>query len=131
MGVPDKLGILVCEHLHAAAAERTEATRLGDIRLLPFSHDCSRQNDGWHEIQRAAAMGPDCRQFHLLGGRCVTSAALPELAGRPMIVTRGCPSLPEALSELGRERLKLLIEKAALEWRMEAQRERLSVMLAS
>jgi signal transduction histidine kinase len=136
----EKLGVLVCEHLHSAAVELVEAARLAsaapvgqcdDVRLIPFSGDCTRQLDGWQEIERVAATAGDCQQLRVLAGKCVPDQAPADVSGRQLSVVRRCEGLPRALSDAGRERLGLLIEKTALEWRLEFQRTRLNAILAS
>ena len=127
----EKLGMLVCERLHPAAAELVEAARLDDVRLIPFPLDCPNQHDGWQVIGRAAAAGGECQQFRLLAGKCVSDSTPADLCGRQLVVMRRCEGLPGALTEAGRERLGLLIEKAVMEWRLEFQRARLNAILAS
>jgi signal transduction histidine kinase len=137
---PEKLGVLVCEHLHPAAVELVEAARFEDVRLIQYPGDCLRQSKGWQEIEAAAASGSDCQQFRVLAaaapvgqcaGACVPNSTSTTIAGRQVSVVRCCEGLPGALSEAGRERLGLLIEKAVLEWRLEFQRTRLNSILAS
>ncbi|MBM3330486.1 HAMP domain-containing histidine kinase [candidate division WOR-3 bacterium] len=127
---PERLGLLVCECLHPAAVELVRAARLEDVRLIPFPGDCSRQLDGWQEIERAVATLGDCQQFRMLAGACVPGPAPAILAGRQLPIVRCFDGLPRALSDAGRERLGLLIEKTALEWRLECQRTRLNVILS-
>jgi signal transduction histidine kinase len=136
----EKLGILVCEHLHSAAVELVEAARLAsaapvgqcdDVRLIPFSADCARQINGKQEMERAAATAGDCKQLRALAGRCIPELAPAEVSGRQLSIVRRCEGLPRALSDPGRERLGLLMEKMALEWRLEFQRARLNAILAS
>jgi signal transduction histidine kinase len=127
-----RLGVLVCERLHPVASEFVEATRLDDVRLIPFPADCPQQHDGWQELERAAtATGGECLQFRVLAGNCVAASAPADIAGRQLVVLRRCEGLPGVLTEAGRERLGLLIEKAVLEWRLEYQRARLNAILAS
>ncbi len=128
---PEKLGVLVCERLHPAAVELVEAARFDDVRLIPYPGDCLRQFEGWQEIEAAATSGSDCLQFRILAGACVPNSTSKTIAGRRASVVRRCEGLPGALSEAGRERLGLLIEKAVLEWRLEFQRTRLNAILAS
>lgn len=129
---PDKLGVLVCERLRASAAEFVAATRLDDVRLISFPGDCPNQHHDWQELERAAATaGGECRQFHVLAGKCVPDSAPAEIAGRQLVVVRRCKGLPGALTEAGRERLGLLIDKTVLEWRLDYQRTRLNAILAS
>jgi len=128
---PEKLGVLVCAHLHPAVSARVEAARFDDVRLIPFSGDCTRQVGGWQEIERAAAAGAGCQHFRVLAGACLPDSTPTDFAGRPVAVVRRCAGLPAALSEAGQERLGLLIEKAVLEWRLEFQRARLNAILAS
>ena len=129
---PDKLGVLVCERLRPTAAEFVAATRLDDVRLISFPGDCPNQHNDWQELERAAATaGGECRQFHVLAGNCVAESAPAEIAGRQLVVVRRCKGLPGALTEAGRERLGLLIEKTVLEWRLDYQRTRLNAILAS
>jgi signal transduction histidine kinase len=127
----EKLGVLVCKRVHPNAAELLEAARLDDVRLIPFPGDCTRQPDDWQEIERVAAAAGDCQQFRMLAGKCVPDSAPAEISGRQLSIVRRCEGLPQALSDAGRERLALLLEKAALEWRLEFQRARLNGMLAS
>jgi hypothetical protein len=127
----EKLGILVCERLHQAAVELVEAARFDDVRLIPFSGDCTRQLDGWQEIERVAAAAGDCQQFRVLAGKCVPDSVPADVLGRQLPIVRRCEGLPRALSEAGRERLGLLIDKVALEWRLEFQRARLNALLGS
>jgi signal transduction histidine kinase len=128
----EKLGVLVCERLLPAASELVAAARLDDVRLIPFPGDCPNQYDGWQELERAAAAtGGECQQFRVIAGKCVADATPADIAGRQLVVTRRCGGLPGALTEAGRERLGLLIEKAVLEWRLEFQRGRLNAILAS
>ena len=127
----EKLGLLVCERLHLAAVELVEAGRIDDVRLIPFSGDCTRQLDGWQEIERVAATAGDCPQLRVLAGRCIPDLAPAEVSGRQLSIVRRCEGLPRALSDPGRERLGLLLEKMALEWRLEFQRARLNAILAS
>jgi signal transduction histidine kinase len=136
----EKLGVLVCERLHSAAVELVEAGRLAsaapvgqfdDVRLIPFSGDCTRQLDGWQEIERVAATADDCQQLRVLAGACVPDLAPADVSARQLSIVRRCEGLPRALSDAGRERLGLLIEKTALEWRLEFQRTRLNAILAS
>jgi len=128
---PEKLGVLVCERLHPAAVELVEAARFDDVRLIPYPGDCLRQFEGWQEIEAAATSGSDCLQFRMLAGACVPNSTSTTIAGRQASVVRRCEGLPGALSEAGRERLGLLIDKAVLEWRLEFQRTRLNAILAS
>lgn len=128
---PEKLGVLVCEQLLPAALELVEAARLDDVRLIPHPGDCLRQYEGWQEIELAATSGSDCQQFRVLAGACVPNSTSTTIAGRQASVVRRCEGLPGALSEAGRERLGLLIEKAVLEWRLGFQRTRLNAILAS
>jgi len=99
--------------------------------LIPFPGDCTRQPDGWQEIERVAAEAGDCQQFRMLAGKCVPDSAPVEVSGRQLSIVRWCDGLPQALSDAGRGRLALLIENAALEWRLQFQRARLNGMLAS
>jgi signal transduction histidine kinase len=129
---PEKLGVLVCERLHPAAAELIEAARFDDVHLIQYPGDCRKQPEGWQEIEAAATSGSDCQQFRVLaGGACLPDSASTTIAGRQASVVRCCEGLSGALSEAGRERLGLLIEKAVLEWRLEFQRTRLNLILAS
>jgi signal transduction histidine kinase len=128
---PEKLGVLVCEQFYPAAVELVEAARFDDVRLIPFPGECAKQRDGWQEIERAAAPCGDCQQFRVLGGACVSDSDPTEIAGRQVSLVRRCEGLPGALSEAGRERLGLLIQKTVLEWRLEFQRARLNAILAS
>lgn len=128
----DRLGVLVCERLHAAAAERVAAARLDDVRLIPFPGDCPNRHDGWQEIERAAAAaGSECQQFRVFAGKCLAESTPADIAGRQLVVIRRCEGLPGGLTEAGCERLGLLIEKAVLDWRLEYQRARLNAILAS
>jgi signal transduction histidine kinase len=127
----EKLGLLVCERLYAAAAEQIEAARLDDVRLVSFPIDCNNQANAWPEIERAAAAVGDCRQFRVLVGRCLPDSASAGTSDRQMVAVRRCEGLPGALSEAGRERLGRLIERATLEWRLEFQRSRLNGLLAN
>jgi len=129
---PERLGVLVCEHLHPAASELVAAARFEDVRLVSFPAQCAGQPPSWEGPARAAmpAAG-DCRQFRLLAGSCVPDSARSDLAGRALVVVRRCTGLPGVMSEAGRERLGLLIENAVLEWRLDFQRARLNAMLAS
>jgi len=129
---PEKLGVLVCERLHPAATEFVATARLDDVRLIPFPGDCPTQQDGWQALERAAAT-PDgeCQQFRVVAGKCLPGSTPADIAGRQLVVVRRCEGLPDALTETGRERLGLLIEKAVLEWRLEFQRARLNAILAS
>jgi signal transduction histidine kinase len=128
---PEKLGLLVCERLHPAAVELVEAARFDDVRLIPFPGDCTRQSGGWQEIERVVAAAGDCQQFRMLAGKCIPDSAPARGFGRQLAIIRRCEGLPRALSDAGRERLGLLIEKAALEWRLEFQRARLNAILAN
>jgi signal transduction histidine kinase len=132
MPSPEKLGVLVCTHLHPAASELAAAGRFEDVRLVPFPAQCADRLDSWQEPARAAvAAAGDCQQFRLLAGSCVPVSAPSDIAGRPAAVVRGCAGLPEALSAAERERLGLLMEKTVLEWRLGSQRRRLNAILAS
>ncbi len=128
---PEKLGLLVCERLHSAATEFVEAVRFDDVRFVPFPGECTRQHDNWQEIERAAALCGDCQQFRVLGGACVPDSAPADIAGRQVSLVRRCEGLPGALSVAGRERLGLWLQRTVLEWRLEFQRARLNVILAS
>jgi len=121
----------VCERLHAAAAEFVATARLDDVRLVPFPGDCLSPHDNWQVLERAAAAGGECRQFRVLAGNCVAGSTPAETAGRQLVVVRRCEGLPGALSEAGRERLGLLIDRTVLEWRLDYQRTRLNAILAS
>jgi len=131
MANTEKFGVLVCECLHSAAVELVGAARFDDVRLIPFPGNCARQLDGWQEIERAVATAGDCQQVRMLAGKCVPDSAPADIFGRQLPIVRRCEGLPQALSDAGRERLGLLIEKAALEWRLEFQRARLNAILAS
>jgi signal transduction histidine kinase len=126
----EKLGILVCERLHAAAAGLLEAARYDDVRLIPFPADCTRQHNGWQEIERAAE-ATDSRQLCLLAGACVPDPAPAEVCGRQLSVVRRCDGLSGELSADGRDRLRLLVENARLEYRLGLQRAQSSAMLAN
>jgi len=128
---PEKLGVLVCEQLYPAVAELTGGTRFDDVRLIQYPGDCLKQPEGWQAIEAAAASGVDCQEFRLLAGACLPEPASTTIAGRQAAVVRCCDGPPGALSEAGRERLRLLVEKAVLEWRLEFQRTRLNLILAS
>jgi signal transduction histidine kinase len=137
---PEKLGVLVCERLHATVVELISAARFDDVRLIQYPGDCLEQPEGWQAIEAAAASGSDCQQFRVLAaaapvgqcaGACLANSAIATLAGRPASVVRCCQGRSEELSEAARERLGLLVEKAVLEWRLEFQRTRLNLILAS
>jgi signal transduction histidine kinase len=129
---PEKLGVLVCTHLHPVASELAAAGRFEDVRLISFPAQCTSRHNSWQQPARAAVSAAgDCQQFRLLAGPCVPDSAPADIAGRPAVVVRGCTGLPEALSAAERERLGLLMEKTVLEWRLESQRRRLNAMLAS
>ncbi len=128
---PEKLGVLVCTHLHPAVTELTAAGRFEDVRLIPFPAQCADRLESWQGPARAAVpVAGDCQQFRLLGGPCVPDSPPPDIAGRPATVVRQCTGLPEALSAAERERLRLLLEKTVLEWRLGSQRRQLHAMLA-
>ena len=132
MAAADRLGVLVCERLREAASECVAAARLDDVRLVFFPGDCPNQHDGWQEVERAAAAaGSECQQFRVFAGKCLSDSIPAEIAGRQLGVVRRCEGLPGVLTEAGRERLGLLIEKAVLDWRLEYQRARLNAILAS
>ena len=131
MPIKEKLGVLVCERLHAVASEQIEAARIDDVRLITFPVDCNTSQNGWQEIERAAAAADDCRQFRVFAGRCIPDSAPAGTSDRQMVAVGRCEGLPGALSEAGREQLGRLIERAAFEWRLEFQRSRLNGMLAS
>ena len=128
---PEKLCVLVCERLHPAAVELVAAARFDDVRLIPFPGECAKQLDGWQEIERAAAAAGDCQQFRVIAAACVPDSTPADVTGRQTSVVRRCEGLPRALSEAGRERLGLLLQKTVLEWRLEFQRARLNAILAS
>jgi signal transduction histidine kinase len=127
----EKLGVLVCERVYSAAFGHIEAARFGDVRLLSFPAGCNNQQNFWQELERAAAATGDCRQFRAVAGSCVPDSPRTEASDQQIVIVRRCEGLPGALSEAGRERLGLLIDKAVLEWRLEFQRGRLNGMLAS
>ncbi len=136
----EKLGVLVCERLHPAAVELVGAARFDDVRLIQYPGDCLKQPKGWQDVEAAAASGSDCQQFRVwaaaatvgqCAGACVPGSTSLTIDGRQASVIRRCEGLPGALSDAGRERLGLLIEKAVLEWRLEFQRTRLNAILAS
>jgi signal transduction histidine kinase len=143
MASTEKLGVLVCGRLHPAAVELVAAARLDDVRLIPFASDCTRQLGGWQEIERGIATAGDCRQFRMLAsaapvgqpasaaGTCAPDSAPADILGRQFSIVHRCEGLSQALADAGRERLGLLIEKVALEWRLEFQRARLNAILAS
>ena len=99
----EKLGVLVCERLHSAAVELVEAARFDDVRLIPFSGDCTRQLDGWQEIERVAATAGDCQQLRVLAGKCVPDQAPADVAELSRLLC-----LPKTPSSLPKQNLRVL-----------------------
>lgn len=118
------LGIRVCLRLRPSA--EVVAAGLADVVLLPLAAECEAQRIG-ADIKLQNEDGSGCGQVRTIAGRCVAAG---DADGRADIVrVEWCERC--ASDAVARAALGLLIEKLALEWQMECQRQKLNVILAN
>ena len=133
----DTLGIRVCTRLRPQA--EAALAGLTGVTLLPLAAECEakkasgpafkRSSDGQvsEESRPADGDGSGCGRVKTIAGRCVAAS---DADKRPDIVRvewcERCAGDATARAALG-----LLIEKLALEWQIECQRQKLNAILAN